>query len=1249
MPPVDGNGNGRPDRSTPISPLPTADTHRLSSDAPVNNDESLPSEPSTPSSPHSSTETNPPISGERAPSSTYHSSSPVSLRSLLPPRLFNIYDSNALQRDKVKEPTLNPYQNLLKDLVNLARWIPEKGYSYKFSAGKIVYEISQQDPEGPIEISAFQSPKMPPESPSKITKIIKMSFLPDGMILNDSDPTPHSSLSSVENSHFSVANTFLNHRLQGLKKGIELHALLKTSLKALKGRPAPESQSVWYDNFVVREGKIYSFQIQNVSEFLDFKQEPEVDQISIYEETITKSGAQRTLLATLSATGEIGYQSQQNQREPLNEALRRQLEGLVPHLQQATEVPATYQSKLEKALGKISISHQVQTPKIQLSTDISTALESETGRYGEPIFQIDSGWKLLSKFHPWATHQWKNPDKPGEVRRLSPRLRMSYHMGRELSLWIGKSLRHFFFRFLKDPKPREDFLRLRLFPNGGGEIAIYRKGEIFDHIIGGASGPLWRAREDPTIRRLNWKALSGEERIKTMREAYARRGSDATFPAGTQISVAPTINMDECFLNPDGTPKVILDAQTAWDLIQQQIPEGTDPIVHSDINLQNKMTSLEAIFHNTQPSLLLRINQSSVSTANTNVPRVEIILRRGHDDTHVRVFQDGRFKSEESQDVLGQTNRHVMEGRVDRNFFSMLGHGYLRRGAYSLVSGTQYLGAHFLSLPFILGYEHLLYTPAEKKLIGTPKPKLNWNSLGRPLINFTEMAFVFGVQTVTIDGLYNLKPGLGQVYTKWKTSTATFMEAYRTSNLKFFNPYPTSRPIGNYFWFRGLLQRAYPLFLGLATMEYLETKKIDRAHLLHNFRDVGLVSLGSAALMRGVYFSDHLAGLGMRAGLMEASSLGTGAARYSLTFRGGLILSALEFIALGIINAHERRAAMKEVHNSLRTVMGNALDRRNELITRLESGETIAPSQILSADQELHEAQGIYRRFLELSEHFSGSGHYEKLSEANNFQDEYDHYGQMRTGILQTASGPQAELQLNRLEMEHHQRLVMLHKPYETMERELNELYSRYGFDKEKNQKSEEGLGQFLNRQIQLLRQNPSTQVPTATPNSTHVDIQSPEAKAILEQFRWKAAKDPSFVLLDNKHKARYLLQQFRGYQIQDSDGTRRPWTMNDALAFLGEVQNAEIKRSQNMEESLTIPQENEGYDTSRLQALMTEEEAIRKREKSSRIHVGEHGKILADNVADFDQQMAEYYQRTNERTARALEKFIEPSLLAAR
>lgn len=1205
---------------------------------------------------------------ETAAPPTTSSAPPASERISLPPRYA---DASSLLAFINGHGSRTPYASTISALGELANPRPLGGYEVSFSFRNTVYQILQETSGAPIGVNVTQ------ERGGNTVELLRMVYHPDGLVSSHLNPEPHASPTGVESTHHRILQrSILTERAQRVLFGQDLYVRLRTALEALRGRYTPETQSVWYDSFVVNKNHVYTFRIRNLLGLPGVMPNPQSSQISIYEE----GGANRLKILTLSATGENNWEPSRPDREPLSPQLLESLKRLVEPLERARVNPEAYERELHTALTRWGGSAVTKLPQITRSVDVQQAFAHGRGPRGEPILEIRRGWDLFRNFHPWATHRWENPENPQDVRHLSPRWRLSLRMGRELMRWVGRTANYGTFGNLKSPRPVPDLLRLQLFPEGGGQITLFREGNIHDILIAGARGPVWRASRE--IARMNRKGVVFENRVAALQAAVAARGTGAALPDPIEVQTAPFLDLDKVHIGPDGNPIKIMDVETAWRQLQLQIPEGVHPRVRSggretlaSVLLPHRLSVIDRIdvdFRESQPFQRLELRHQDISTSSEGPPirRVEMILRSG-ENTHARVFEDGDKRPDIEHDIHRRLLLRAQEGNMPTSRLALLAQAIPRLYGYYKTSGATYGLSYFIALPVTLGFERLYLTEGERRLVGTPMPSFSLRYFIRDFsLPFMTLSTVSGATGVAIDGLYNLRPGLASTVRMWRAG-ATLTEAYRLSRPSFLNEFPHIRPVGSNYLFRGLLQRAVPLFAGLVALEYLHHGGMNWTRFRTTAINVGMTSAGSAALLRGIYSSERLAGFFVRRGWIEDTLRGAalaeegaaagsaarsavprmlartaGESRYALTFRGGIWFAAAELIALGILQAHDKRQWVAQMEGEMRSQVGDALDRRNELITRLEHGEEVSPRVLVAADQELQNAQGAYRRFLELMERGGGTGDARPLTLANDFADAYATIDHGSLLGAETSSDPMLRLRSSAARLASDRRLDDLRGRYDRMESDLRALYARHGMPASASSEPDESLRDFLTRTLAAAESSgaaagtESSDAPAIVPP---VPVDSAEGRAITEQLRWKASQDPSFLFAAPERRATYILRQFRGYRVTEADGSSRPWRMDDALAFLGAVEQANAERSRNLGESLTMPQRAEGHDTARLEALLGEEREIRSRERATHTHARGHAEILSRNVADFDRQMADYYRLSNARLGTALEAFMDP------
>ncbi|MFO1462455.1 MAG: hypothetical protein U1F66_01655 [bacterium] len=1159
----------------------------------------------------------------------------------LPPRSADLGGLRAIIEGTA--PTLSNFQHLSNFLAELANPTETGGYNVRFKNLNYFYNIVQENPGEAIRVTITEERPARSGSGIESREILQLHYLADGQISSSVHSTPHAEPErGPEFSYHNILRTFLGERAQRLINGEDLFTRLDTSLRALRGRATPESQSVWYDNFVAHEGKVYSFRRLDLMGLSELIASPQLNQIAIFEET----GGEKVRVATLSANGEVEFNPERATREPLTHDQLALLEGLEPLLDAARSDPAAYQRRLRASLAKLPNFKNI-TPTIEPSLAVSRTLTMGSGSHGY-LAEYRNGWDLLSNL--FTSQRWQNPQDPNQVRNLRAPWRLRRTMTWELLRWAGSTARYVLSENIRNPRVATDSLRLMLHPEGGGQLTIYRGGALHDILIAGGNGSLWRA--DQEIRQMQREGMSFPTRMDALRAAVARHNPNSSLPIALHVQEAPTFDLNRFHLDASGAPVPVRTAGEAWRLLRSQISSNVEPRVEFQLNgsvfsplisTSSEPNRILVDFRESQPSLTLDINHQNIRVGETEVPRVQITMVRG-EDVYARVFENGVIRPDLAPDVLHSRLTQARQGAVYRSLATRLGQGALRLYAHSAFSGRVYGGSYFLSLPIISLLERGIFNEHERRLIGSPglNVSMQWDSVKRNVIApFLFMAGPSSASTLLTDGLFNSLPGLRRSLVTWQSTETSLLQALRMHRPSFYNPSPAMRPVGPNFFFRGFLQRAVPLFVGITAIDRYQHGQWFSPRFLTNLRDVALVSAGSAGLMRMVYSSERLSSALVRRSLLTDAVVGSGGARFGLTLRGGILLATLEMAALGVLNAYERRAALRESGTALRSELGRAIDRRNELVTRLESGEEIAPRYLVSADAEVHNAQAAYRRFLEMTDQTSGTGSYAAIGSANDFEEEMQRYDRDRA---LAASSPGDPLAATRAESEHLSRLRTLRGRYERMEGELDRLYERFGASGS-NTGAGPSLRDFLRNAAASTSE--SETAPPSEPVRSPIPINSADAQAILEQLRWKAAQDPASILWSREQRAAYIMREFRGYRVTDSDGTRRPWNQAETFAFLDAVDQANLQRVHNLEAPLTAPQPGEGFDTTRLQELVTAERGIRDREAADHRYAAVHSAALAGNVADLDRQMADYYRTTNARVATALSRFMDGPTLA--
>ncbi len=1133
------------------------------------------------------------------------------------------------------------FETLSAYLAELTLTHPQNGLDVTLRSDRLQYRFLQEAPNSPIEVKAAQL------RGGDFSEVLRMTYRPDGRVLSSLHPEPHSDwLRGPEKSHHGILQGMLSRHAESLLWGSDLYRRLSESLQGLEGRYEPESHSLWYEHFAVDRGGIFSFALQNAPGRAEAAWKDYFPQLRVFADS-TATGAERRLLFNLSPNGEINFDPNRPLREVLDPAHQQLLGRLSSSLASASENPQAYEIALSRALQRIPGGLGIPVPRIGPATRIKATAGTSFGEMGEPILEIQFLSDLARNFHPLASHRWQNPENSADVRVLRPSLRLSGAMGIELLRRVLGGPYHLLYNAaVSEPRPRGDSLRLRLFPKGGGELTVYRRGELHDIVSQTHDGRTWRASD--AIQDMELKGENFETRFQALQAAVSQRNSASSSGSSLRVQQAPTLDLERFHLRADGTAEPVRNTDTAWRLIQRQIPPGVEVRELNDLNLRGNVSEVQVDFFASQPSMRLKIRQTNVPGPDgRSIPRVSLFLESGTEHRRSAVFEDGVYRKDLSVEALQRTleAERSPAGRSWLRAAASAGHFYVvRRLAWGLTGGLPYAVGHFGSGYAVRRYERWLYSPAELRILGSPEPQYNMNYFRNNIVGpYLKMALFSGLGSVIFDGVYNSMFSRAMRARQLASVGAmSFSQAWRNTSGSFFNPNPIARPMRTSLSLR-VLQRGIPLIAGLAGPELLDHHRIDPGQFLRNLKYVGAASVASTALTSVMTRPrSMLTRSAVRAGLVRSAGIGVRGARLATTLRGSVVLALLEFTIMGIWSAHDRREAMGEVRTGLRSQLGNSIDRKNELLTRIQRGEEVPPRELIEADQNFQQSLAAYRRFLEMDERTTGSGSYAAIGLENDFSAEFDAFD--RQSALAAGAGTGMSFGLEAFRSGHETRLGTLRERRTRMDSELRALYARYGA--RDAAAPELSLREWVRHLAAAGESSEASAIPP--PRSSPIAVDSPEAQAILEQFRWKAAREPSFVLWSPDRRARYLLHQFSGYQVHESNGAYRPWDLQDALAFLGEVDRAESRRAANFEEPLSLPREREGFNTDSLQRLFTEERAIREREMASHTHSAAHASSLADNAADLDRQMNAYLELSNRLTTDALERYLEPAPVVA-
>src|SRR5215470_10127631 len=240
----------------------------LSGGAPASSDANSGVDSAVPSDPVSSPESG---SGTRSPLPS------------LPPRSADTQSLRTLIEGHVTPTTR--YQQLLDFLGELANPTASGGFDVNYENRATRYRLFQEKPGDPIELTVSREQTTPGQAPGRID-MLRLSYLPNGQLRSSVHEVPHLEPDrGPERSYNDILRGMLNERAQRMVRGNDLFTRINDSLRALRGRYTPESQSVQYDHFVVYNGKVYSFRRLNLLGLGELNANQQLNQISIFEET----------------------------------------------------------------------------------------------------------------------------------------------------------------------------------------------------------------------------------------------------------------------------------------------------------------------------------------------------------------------------------------------------------------------------------------------------------------------------------------------------------------------------------------------------------------------------------------------------------------------------------------------------------------------------------------------------------------------------------------------------------------------------------------------------------------------------------------------------------------------------------------------------------------------------------------------------------------------------------------------------
>lgn len=396
------------------------------------------------------------------------------------------------------------YDNLRQKLASSMEVLPDRSRDGSFKRENNIFRLYQQSPDSPIKLTVLKEIPLPPTEPSPETqKIIEMVYFPDGGLKSlffavpgkVSETKIHSSM-KMKRREKSYHTQLLDILLKRERLLIESNATFEnfeSLLRKIRGKTDPNTQSVWYENFFVHEGKVYTLRYQDLG-FEQLKKSSYQQHIDIYIEK--PKGRER--LFTFMGTGEVKYDSKRSAwdfstdrgvRQLLDIEKKHFLQILTRNLEETLKDPKGYEENLSKELKgyeenlpkelKASADFRaLKPPLVELKIENIPTMDLGRGPQGEPILHINDSLDLY-RLVRWGDpgQSWINPNDPSEVRSLEIPKPLRIQMAWELARWTRSSAAWFFNKFFSIKTP-EGSLRLHIYPKGGGQLEVYRNGSI---------------------------------------------------------------------------------------------------------------------------------------------------------------------------------------------------------------------------------------------------------------------------------------------------------------------------------------------------------------------------------------------------------------------------------------------------------------------------------------------------------------------------------------------------------------------------------------------------------------------------------------------------------------------------------------------------------------------------------------------------------------------------------------------------
>ncbi len=911
------------------------------------------------------------------------------------PRLGRVIRGETIKTDHAPDKGINPAANsfasLQEKLILLFNPRPN-GYQVSFEDGGRRFQLHQNGLGEPILLFASELDGQKKEIPGKK---FRLTYYPDGTFssavyrtMGDFTENPsHPTMKPPERAYHGMLLDALFLPTNTMFRSAHIFESLHDLLTRLRSS-AHHDQSPYYKNFVVHGGKIYSFEVQNGS-IKDIHQTGSFHQIKIWE----NSGTSDDKILTLSATGEANHDPDRPIRQlPEVEKLRLIEEILIPALQKAREDPEKYGAQLKEAIRKLprSDAANIFVPEIQKVISLPRGGARNQGPRGEPIYNIRKVSDLWNLIRPWASgHRWENPENHHEVRMIKPPWSLRRPLYRELFRWAGRNT----WNFIKGtPRGKTgDTARLHINPDGSGQVTVWRKGELYQIVAVDSEKRVTNLNRIIREMEKQSRAFRRIPRGEKIQAAAQRINASDVYPLNVHLQDVPLIDPTKIHLGADGGPLIdplggeetrIRSASQAWELIRARFPEGLKyqatylyegKLVNHLLPTNPKVDQIYVDFFESRTPTRFLIRESELKVGNdTKIPKVDIIFNYQGQATRTAVFEDGKFVPGSSHTQLVATQNEILLGQ--RSYADRFKGGYYQ----FTFNGKVYAGAHFLSLPFIKGWEALYYTPEQQKVLGTPWPELSARGLTHAAGGFASMALVASWASLGVDGAVNYAYGIRDVY-RIRSLGNTFATAYDRVKPQFLNPNPIVSPISNRWWAKGI-RRMVPLFAGVTALELYENKgHMSWDRVGKNSLMIGGVSLASSMALQKIHNTPRLVDLGKKFWLLKDLGDGIRGARMGLTIGGFAAMTTAELVLLGIIDSVLREKGLAGTEDKFKHEVSQALHRRNEIISRLKNGETVPQRELVEADQTLAKSQAEYRAFLTIVNHRKGEGEFTPL------------------------------------------------------------------------------------------------------------------------------------------------------------------------------------------------------------------------------------------------------------------------------